>query len=98
MTLGEAYELATIIHGNTDYAVLAIGRFLAIDLIRPQSPWGVSILRHRDQSRIVVWSEADWRQLHVGQLAKLSPDSSVGQLSKLSPSEPPAHKEQMLLF
>jgi hypothetical protein len=65
MTLKEACELAAAIEGNSDFAVIAIGRFVMMDQISVESkkhlPWGVSIVSLRDRGdRIVAFKESDW--------------------------------------
>lgn len=65
MTLQEACELARAIEGNSDFAVIAIGRFVMMDELSSESKrnlsWGVSIVSLRDRTnRTVAHRESDW--------------------------------------
>ncbi len=65
MTLQEACELAAAIEGNSDFAVIAIGRFVLMDELSTESKkslsWGVSVLSLRDRGdRTVCHNESDW--------------------------------------
>jgi hypothetical protein len=65
MTLDQACELAKAIEGNSEFAVIAIGRFVMLEEISTESKkhlsWGVSVISLRDRSdRTVCHNESDW--------------------------------------
>jgi hypothetical protein len=65
MTLEEACELAKAIEGNSEFAVIAIGRFVMTDELTTESKkdlsWGISVVPLRDRTdRAVIHKESEW--------------------------------------
>lgn len=87
MTLQEACELAAAIEGNSNFAVIAIGRLteeLSSESKKTLS-WGLSIVSLRDRSdRIVAHSEADWIQFAKVQSRPDKPTVATKQPAKLT--------------
>jgi hypothetical protein len=94
MKLSEACDLAQVIHGNSAYIVLAVGRFIQPELIDDRTPWGLSVLRREDNCRLMLWSENDWRLEAAGPPA--------GRRAPQAPAPLPAakleHEVQLSLF
>ncbi len=98
MTLQEACELAAAIEGNSNFAVIAIGRFVMTEELRSESKktlsWGLSIVSLRDRSdRIVAHCEADWQAF-----AKANKKTTSKESAAIKPVSPKYDEEQLSLF
>ena len=62
MTLQDALALAATIDASATAQLITIGRFLPVDQITAESPWGCAV-RQPDGMLQTVWSLADWADL-----------------------------------
>lgn len=73
MDLEKATELAIAIACNRpSWQVIAIGRFLPVDQIRPESPFGISLRIPGEEKPRVIWS-ADEADLPLSSSPQLEP-------------------------
>lgn len=62
MTLQDACSLAVAIDASGRAELITIGRFLPLDMITAESPWGCAV-RQPDGTLQTVWSAQDWVDL-----------------------------------
>ena len=99
MTYDEAVELAKAIEGNSQFVVIAIGRFVMVDelstVTKQTLPWGVSVAWLSDhKDRVVCFKESDWTAFASAHAPKIK---SIG-LVHSQPVKPVRVEEQPLLF
>lgn len=103
MTYDEAVELARAIEGNSQFVVIAIGRFVMTDelstVTKQTLPWGVSVAWLADhKDRVVCFKESDWTEFasaHVPKPPKIKP---VGLVHRGPVKQARVEEEQPLLF
>jgi hypothetical protein len=99
MTFDEAVELAKAIEGNSQFAVIAIGRFVMSDelstVTKQTLPWGVSVAWLSDhKDRVVCFKESDWTDFALAHAPK--PQAKPVETKVVKPSR--VEEEQPLLF
>lgn len=98
MTFDEAVELAKAIEGNSQFVVIAIGRFVMTDelstVTKQTLPWGVSVAWLSDhKDRVVCFKESDWSDFALAHSPKRQAKPVETNFGK-----PNRVEEQPLLF
>lgn len=75
MTLQDACSLAVAIDASGRAELITIGRFLPLDMITAESPWGCAV-RQPDGTLQTVWSAQDWVDLQRIREPELPPPAA----------------------
>lgn len=102
MTLEQACELAKAIEGNSEFAVIAIGRFVMTDELSSESKknlsWGISVVLLRDRTdKAVIHNESEWRDFAKAVSKSAKPVKSV-KGSEPKQAKPIYDEHQLELF
>lgn len=102
MNMSDACDLAFAIDRGGKARLVAIGRFLPLEEVTPDSPWGCSVVLP-DGTRRTVWSIADWCAVVAG-LSESTPNAPP-RVSDRPPASAPTlprpdavHRRQPTLF
>ncbi len=109
MTLTEAAGLASLIHSDDRFIVIAIGRFLLMEeLLQPgaiERPWAITAMpRDKPDQRVTLRSPEQWAEWRETVLEDLQPAVTAGPNKPAAePAGPPSIKvteteDQLLLF